>query len=156
VSEPRYRGDNFGIEYNTKMKSDIILDTNVLVAALRSAKGASYRLLSMLDQGRFQLHVSAPLVAEYESVLKRGMLALSDQQIDDVVDYICARAVPHKIYYLWRPMLKDPGDDFVLELAIKASAQIVTWNLADFEKAKLFGVLVQTPRDFLNFLENTP
>ena len=53
-------------------------------------------------------------------------------------------------------MLKDPGDDFVLELAIKASAQIVTWNLADFEKAKLFGVLVQTPRDFLNFLENTP
>jgi putative PIN family toxin of toxin-antitoxin system len=137
------------------MKPNIVLDTNVLVAALRSARGASYRLLSMLDQDRFLLHVSAPLVAEYESVLKRGLLALSEQQIDDVVDFICARAKPQKIYYLWRPMLKDPGDDFVLELAIKANAQIVTWNVADFNKAKSFGVMVQTPREFLNLLEKT-
>jgi putative PIN family toxin of toxin-antitoxin system len=137
------------------MKPNIVLDTNVLVAALRSARGASYRLLSMLDQDRFLLHVSAPLVAEYESVLKRGLLAVSEQQIDDVVDFICARAKPQKIYYLWRPMLKDPGDDFVLELAIKANAQIVTWNVADFNKAKSFGVMVQTPREFLNLLEKT-
>lgn len=137
------------------MKPNIVLDTNVLVTALRSARGASYRLLSMLDQDRFLLHVSAPLVAEYESVLKRGLLALSEQQIDDVVDYICARAKPHKIYYLWRPMLKDPGDDFVLELAIKAHAQIVTWNVAGFNKARSFGVVVQTPREFLNLLEKS-
>jgi predicted nucleic acid-binding protein len=88
-------------------------------------------------------------------VLKRGLLALAEQQIDDVEDFICARAKPHKIYYLWRPMLKDPGDDFVLELAIKAKAQIVTWNVADFNKARSFGVMVQTPREFLNLLEKS-
>mgnify|MGYP001234679736 CR=1 FL=1 len=135
------------------MTPQIILDTNVLVTALKSAKGTSFRLLSMVGEGRFQLHVSAPLVAEYESVLKRGMLALSDEQIDDVVDFLCARAEHHKIYYLWRPMLKDPGDDFVLELAVKANAQIVTWNVSDFKQSAKFGVRVQTPREFMDFLE---
>lgn len=133
----------------------IIFDTNVLLSALRSAKGTSFRLLSMVGEGRFQLHVSAPLVAEYESVLKRGMLALSDAQIDDVVDFVCARAEHHKIYYLWRPILKDPGDDFVLELAVKADAHIVTWNVSDFKQAATLGVRVQTPREFMNFLEKT-
>lgn len=135
------------------MKPQIILDTNVLVTALRSSQGASFRLLSLVDSGQFQLHVSAPLVAEYESVLKRGMLALSCEQIDDVTDFICARAEHHKIYYLWRPMLKDPGDDFVLELAVKAQAQIVTWNVSDFKPSLRLGVRVQTPREFLIFLE---
>ena len=135
------------------MLNQIILDTNVLLTALKSTKGASYRLLSMVGNGKFQLHVSAPLVAEYESVLKRGMLALSSQQIDDVVDFICAHAKHHKIYYLWRPMLKDPGDDFVLELAVKANAQIVTWNVSDFKQAAKLGVQVQTPREFMDFLE---
>jgi len=142
-----------GIAYNTKMKPQIVLDTNVLVTALRSSKGASFRLLSMVDERRFQLHVSAPLVAEYESVLKRGMLALSSQQIDDVIDFICAQAEHHKIHYLWRPMLKDPGDDFVLELAVKAQAQIVTWNVSNFKPSLKLGVQVQTPRELLNLLE---
>jgi len=135
------------------MKPDIILDMNVLLSSLMSSKGTSYRLLEMVTQDRFLLHVSAPLVAEYESVLKRGKLALSDRQIDVPLDFICQRAVHHKIYYLWRPMLKDPCDDFVFELVIKANAHIVTWNVADFDKAKSFGVLVQTPRDFLQLLE---
>lgn len=135
------------------MQAQVILDTNVLVTALKSAKGTSFRMLSMVGNDMFQLHVSAPLVAEYESVLKRGMLALSSQQIDDVVDFVCAHAEHHKIYYLWRPMLKDPGDDFVLELAVKANAQIVTWNVSDFKQAAKFGVRVQTPREFLDFLE---
>lgn len=135
------------------MKAQIILDTNVLLTALKSAKGTTFRLLSMVGSDRFQMHVSAPLVAEYESVLKRGLLALSTQQVDDVVDFICAHAKHHKIYYLWRPMLKDPGDDFVLELAVKANAHIVTWNVSDFKQAAKFGVQVQTPREFINFLE---
>jgi len=137
------------------MSPHIVLDTNVLFAALRSSRGASYRLLSMVGEDRFQLHVSAPLVAEYEAVLKRGKLSLSSQQIDDVVDYLCAKAVHHKIFYLWRPMLKDPGDDFVLELAVKANAQIVTWNVSDFLRAAGLGVQVQTPRELLNILEES-
>ena len=136
------------------MKPDIVLDTNVLVTALRSSKGTSFRLLSLLNEGDFQLHISTTLVAEYEAVLKRGLLALSATQVDDVVDFICARAKHHKIYYLWRPVLKDPGDDFLLELAVKANARIITWNLADFKRAQPLGVLVQTPREFLKFLED--
>lgn len=138
------------------MKPNLILDTNVLLTALKSSKGSSFRLLSMVGGGRFQLHISAPLVAEYEAVLKRGLLALSDSQVDDVIDYVCAQATHHKIFYLWRPTLKDPGDDFVLELAVKASARIITWNVKDFARASQFGVPVQTPREFLTFLENTP
>ncbi len=135
------------------MKPDIVLDTNVLLTALKSSKGASFRLLSLVEGDRFQLHISTTLVAEYEAVLKRGLLTLSAQQVDDVVDFLCARAAHHKIYYLWRPVLKDPGDDFVLELAVKAHARIITWNVADFKRAQSLGVQVQTPREFLNILE---
>lgn len=136
------------------MKYGIIIDTNVLLTALKSSLGTSYRLLSMVQDNHFEIHISAPLIAEYESVLKRGHLALSDQQIDDIIDFICTKAIHHKIYYLWRPVLKDPDDDFLLELAVKTRAMIVTWNLADFKQAANFGIRVMTPRDFLNELEN--
>ena len=135
------------------MKPGIILDTNVLLTALKSSLGTSFRLLTMIQDERFSLHISAPLIAEYESVLKRGHLALSDQQIDDIIDFICAKAMHHKIFYLWRPVLKDPDDDFLLELAVKANAMIITWNLTDFKRASKFGIKVMTPRDFLNELE---
>lgn len=136
------------------MKPDIILDTNVLLTALKSSLGTSFRLLTMIQDERFSLHISAPLIAEYESILKRGHLALADQQIDDIIDFICAKAMHHEIFYLWRPVLKDPDDDFLLELAVKANAMIITWNLADFKRASSFGIKVMTPRDFLNELEN--
>lgn len=138
------------------MKSDIVLDTNVLVAALKSSRGVSFRLLSLVEHGIFTLHVSTPLVSEYEAVLKRGITSLSVEEIDDVIDFICSRAVLNKIFYLWRPVLKDPDDDFVLELAVKANAVIVTWNVADFKHAARFGIAVMSPRDFLVSLEVQP
>lgn len=137
------------------MNKDIILDTNVLLTALKSSRGTSFRLFAGLADGRYRLHVSTPLVAEYEAVLKRGHLSLSDVQIDDIVDFICAQATHHQIFYLWRPTLKDPDDDFILELAVKAGASIVTWNTADFKRAEKFAVNVLTPREFLALLENT-
>lgn len=136
------------------MKPNIVIDTNVLLTALKSSQGTSYRLLAMIQDDRFVIHISAPLVAEYESVLKRGHLALSEQQIDDIIDFICAKATHHKIFYLWRPVLKDPDDDFLLELAVKANAIIITWNLNDFKRAATFGIKVMTPRDFMTDLES--
>ena len=138
------------------MKTDIVLDTNVLVTALKSSRGASFRLLSLVEHDLFTLHVSTPLVTEYEAVLKRGLTSLSTEEIDDVIDYLCSKAVLDKIFYLWRPVLKDPDDDFVLELAVKANATIVTWNVADFKRAARFGVDVMTPREFLATLEVQP
>ncbi|NTW99338.1 MAG: putative toxin-antitoxin system toxin component, PIN family [Geobacteraceae bacterium] len=138
------------------MKTDIVLDTNVLVAALKSSRGASFRLLSLVEYDRFTLHVSTPLVLEYEAVLKRGITSLSAEEIDDVIDFLCLKAVLNKIFYLWRPVLKDADDDFVLELAVKANAAIITWNVADFKHAARFGVAVMTPREFLASLEVQP
>ena len=138
------------------MKPDIVLDTNVVVSALKSSRGASFRLLSLLEQDLFTLHVSTTLVTEYEAELKRGITSLTPEDIDDVVDFICSKAVLNKIFYLWRPVLKDSGDDFVLELAVKANAVIVTWNVVDFKHAARFDVVVMTPRDFLASLEVQP
>lgn len=147
----------FGIAHNTNMTFNprIVIDTNVLYSALRSQLGVSYRLLSMVGQARFLPQVSAPLIAEYEDVLKRGQLALSHAQIDDVIDYLCAESEHHRIFYLWRPLLKDPNDDFILELAVKAQASIVTWNVADFKKAASFHVQVMSPRQLLEILEKS-
>lgn len=138
------------------MGVDIVIDTNVLVAALKSSRGASFRLLSQAEHDVFTMHVSTPLVSEYEAVLKRGITSLSAEEIDDVIDFICSKAVLNKIFYLWRPVLKDPDDDFVLELAVKANAAIVTWNVADFKHAARFGIAVITPREFLASLEVQP
>jgi len=133
---------------------DIVIDTNVLLSGMRSRRGASFSLLSLIGGNSFRVHISTPLVAEYEAVLKRGMLELSEAEIDDVIDYLCVSATAHEIFYLWRPVLKDPDDDFLLELAVKANASIVTWNLTDFKKAAGLNVVVMNPPDFLRLLEN--
>jgi predicted nucleic acid-binding protein len=135
------------------MTPQIILDTNVLVAAFRSSRGASYRLLSLIDSGKFQLNISTPLVAEYEEILRRETPHISGT---DVVDYLCTIANRHKIFFLWRPVLKDPDDDFILELAVKCNAIIVTWNIKDFKKSARFGILVMTPKDFLQHIGELP
>jgi len=135
------------------MLLDAVIDTNVLLSALRSRQGASFALLSALPNGAYRMHISTPLVAEYEAVLKRGQLQLSAQAIDDVIDFLCARAQAHEIFYLWRPLLKDPDDDFLLELAMASGACVVTWNVSDFKNAASLGVVVMTPREFLQQLE---
>ena len=93
----------------------IIIDTNVLLSALRSQLGASFRLLSLIEDNRFETNLSVALVFEYEDVLKRPEqnLRLSHQEIDDVLDFLCQNANLHEIFYLWRPTLRDPKDDFV-------------------------------------------
>ena len=91
----------------------VILDTNVLIAALRSCRGASFKVLNLLGSGIFQICVSVPLVLEYKSVTKRmsRSLGLIYSDIDDILDYICLVAEHRKIFYLWRPCLKDPMDN---------------------------------------------
>lgn len=131
---------------------EVVLDTNVLVAGLRSWRGASARLLALVGNGRFTINLSVPLVLEYEDVLLRpeaGVL-LDPSAIDDVLDYHCAVARQHPIYFLWRPFLRDPKDDMVLELAVKAECQfIVTFNEKDFAGIEQFGLEALTPADFL-------
>jgi putative PIN family toxin of toxin-antitoxin system len=132
----------------------IVLDTNVLVSALLSQRGASYQILRLIRQGVLVLHLSVPLVCEYEDVLKRNnaryALSLSDEEIDELLDILCFLGVQHPIWYLWRPLLNDTKDDFVAELAITARVDcIVTHNSKDFKKIAPFNILILTPKELL-------
>ena len=87
-------------------KHGFVIDTNVLVSALKSKRGASYKILSLMPTGKFEFHLSVPLVCEYESVLKRSDLNLTwtIDEIDELMDIICLFGVKHEIWYLWRPL----------------------------------------------------
>lgn len=131
----------------------IVLDTNVLVAGLRSREGASFLLLSLVGADRrFEVNLSVPLVLEYESALKRSgtVPALTEEEIDSVLDYLCSVGHHREIYFLWRPVLRDPKDDMVLEVAVEASCEfLVTHNLRDFKGIERFGVRAVSPIEFL-------
>jgi len=132
--------------------SKIVLDTNVLVAGLRSRNGASFQVLRLVGRDRFETALSVPLVIEYEAVLKRQsrVLGLTHSDIDDVLDFLCKVSSLRQIFYLWRPFLRDPGDDMVLELAVEAEADfIVTHNRRDFAGAESFGIGLTTPQSLL-------
>ena len=131
----------------------IVIDTNVLVAALRSTLGASFRLLSLLPSEKFTIAVSVPLVIEYEEVLKRELAGvhLTAQDIDAVIDFLCQVGVRQDIFFLWRPLLSDPSDDMVLEVAVAASCDaIVTYDRRHFRRAEHFELRILDPREFLD------
>ncbi len=137
------------------MAPRIVLDTNVLVSGLRSWRGASFRLLRLVGKGLFQTVLSVPLALEHESATKRQSrsLGLTHSDLDDILDYLCKVSERRQIFYLWRPCLRDPGDDMVLELAVEAEpAFIVTHNLRDFAGAEQFGQGVVTPGAFLRHI----
>ena len=130
----------------------VAVDTNVVVAGLRSRRGASFVLLEEMGRGRFEIAVSVPLLLEYEEALhsQLGSTGLTEADVDAVLDYLCSVARLQSIFYLWRPALPDPDDDMVLELAVAAGCQtVVTHNVRDFRGAERFKVAVRTPYDFL-------
>src|SRR5215471_4995868 len=98
----------------------IVIDTNVMVAGLRSRRGSAFRLLGLVGAGRFDIHLSVPLVLEYEEVAKRQLdeTGLSPRAVDDIIDYLCSIGIRHQIHFLWRPLLPDLKDDMVLEAAV--------------------------------------
>jgi predicted nucleic acid-binding protein len=109
----------------------------------------------MIDDDKFQIAISVPLLIEYEDVLKRKSrnISLTHDEIDDILDYICAVADKREIYYLWRPFLKDPKDDMVLELAVESQSHyIITYNLRNFKRIEQFNVRAISPKDFLEMI----
>ncbi len=130
----------------------VVLDTNVLVAALRSDQGASFRLLSLVGvTDKFQICLSVPLVLEYEDVLGRDGMIPGAGDVEDIIDYLCSVASPHGVFFLWRPALRDPKDEMVLELAVAGGCDaIVTFNRRDFAGAERFGIQIVSPSEFLH------
>lgn len=130
----------------------IVIDTNVIISALKSRNGFSFKLLSIIDDKRFRVFISVPLILEYEDVIKRSesQIKLSFTEISDILDYICLIAEQRKIFYLWRPFLKDPKDDMILELAVESECDyIISFNKKDFKKIEKFNLEVITPKELL-------
>ena len=131
------------------------MDTNVILSALKSNKGASYSLLEKLTDEKFEIAISVPLILEYELVLKRhsDRILFTDQDIIDFINYICKIGIGTHIYYLWRPILSDAYDDHILEVAVASeSNNIITFNVKDFSEAKKFGIEAITPGNFLKII----
>lgn len=131
---------------------NVTIDTNVLVGALKSNRGACYKLLMSLADGAFVPNVSVPLFIEYESVAKRSglIVGLTNSEIDSILDYVLSQSNIQKIFYLWRPCLKDPKDDLVLEVAVKSQSEyIITFNKKDFVGSEKFGIEIVTPYEFM-------
>jgi len=134
------------------MNKAIVVDTNVLLSGLKSNRGYSYKLIEQLPSRRFDVCVSVPLILEYESVLlnHRETIGMSESDIKSVLDYLCLVGQKTNIYYLWRPFLKDPFDDHVLEVAVNSKSRyIVTHNKKDFQNVEQFGINALTPKEFL-------
>jgi putative PIN family toxin of toxin-antitoxin system len=137
----------------------IVVDTNVLVAGLRSNRGASYKLLTILNDARWQVNISTTLIFEYEEILKRSSLelGLSFPDIDAIIRGICSISNQRQIFYVWRPTSTDPDDDFLIDLAVKAQAEfLVNYNQINLQPAEKFGIKVVSPKPFLQFIGEIP
>lgn len=148
----------------TSLASDIlsmrvVLDTGVLVAAMRSESGASRRVLAAGLKRRFRMLVSVPLLMEYEAVLKRPqhlrVAGLGLREVDRLLDAVAGVSEPVRLSFLWRPQLRDVGDEMLLETVANGRADVlVTFDRRELRGAvRSFGAKVLLPSEFLEELK---
>jgi putative PIN family toxin of toxin-antitoxin system len=133
-----------------KYAPGLTIDTNILVAATRNNAGPSFALMQLVRQAQVTMYCSPALFLEYEDVLTRpeqlNASGLQRSDVDAILNELALLLVPVTTHYQWRPQLRDPSDEMVLEAAVSAQAQvIVTYNLRDFKPAQRFGILVLNP-----------
>jgi putative PIN family toxin of toxin-antitoxin system len=134
---------------------NIVLDTSVLVSALRTRLGAGNAVLRLIAEGRLVILATPPLFLEYEDVLKRPehrlVHGLGIDEIDDFLAELAALIEPVELHFQWRPQSKDPNDEMVIEAAINGHADaLVTYNVSDFAGAtQRFGIPVLRPIELL-------
>ncbi|MCP5458688.1 MAG: PIN domain-containing protein [Gammaproteobacteria bacterium] len=134
----------------------VILDTNVIAAGLRSRQGASFQVIERLVSGDYEIALTLPLYLDYRNVLGRDQVLggiYTQPEILDVCRSLTSLAHLQDVHYLWRPWLRNPKDDLVLEAALASgSSHIVTHNLRDFLNQgveKGLGIQIVSPGDFL-------
>jgi putative PIN family toxin of toxin-antitoxin system len=131
----------------------IVIDTSVLVAASRSRRGASFAVLAAIPSGLFQPCLSVSLYVEWQQALSRPEnipQGVTPDMVTGFLRYLASQSHLQEIYFLWRPVLRDPDDDMVLELAVASrSTVIVTHNVIDFVGSQEFGVEILRPSAFL-------
>jgi putative PIN family toxin of toxin-antitoxin system len=136
----------------------MILDTDVIIAALRSTKGASAEIIRRVLRGEMRIELTVAMALEYEAVATRAehLIAgeLTAKEALNLIDSLAAMAKPAEIHFRWRPQLRDVDDEMVLEAAINTNDRtIVTFNARDFAGAERFDVKVLSPREILERLK---
>lgn len=138
----------------------MVLDTDVVVAATRNPGGASAAILRAARQGRATLLASVPLALEYEAVASRAehrlAAGLTEPEVNIFLTAVVAMAEPVMTHFLWRPQLRDPCDEMVLEAAINGGANaLVTFNVRDFGTVPAqFGVKILLPREAIRRIKS--
>lgn len=131
------------------MAMRVVIDTNVLFEGLTKQKGVCYYIIQAWDQQRFDVMVSYPLLLEYQDVLGRKLSETKFDRITPILDRLIAKTHKTHVYYRWRPMSPDPGDDLVIECTMNSNALLVTYNIKDFRLAQqTVGLRVNTPIQF--------
>ena len=131
----------------------VVLDTDVMVAAIRSKNGASRYLLKSALNRKLTIAVSVPLMIEYEAIMTRedhlNAAGLSAEDVAVLLDAVAAVAKPVELFFHWRPMLKDANDDMVLETAVNGGIEgLVTFNEKDFASVEQrFSITVMSPAE---------
>jgi putative PIN family toxin of toxin-antitoxin system len=134
----------------------VTLDTNIVYQALYSRSGASYAILQMIRSGELALALSVPVFEEYCQVLLRPKTlretGRSRQDMETVLDFLALVGIPTPIHYLWRPNLRDAGDDMFVELAFASGSEyLITRNTRHFAVGRSLdlGITLMTPPEFL-------
>ena len=136
----------------------LVLDTDVMVAAMRSDRGASRQLLLAALDRKVTVIASVPLMLEYEAVLTRAehlsVIGITAAEVNEVLDALAAVVEPVAFRFLWRPQLRDPGDEMVLETAVNGSAnRVATFNVRHLDPVgRRFGVRAIRPGAILREL----
>lgn len=118
---------------------------------MRSPAGASAELLRLVRQGRVVMPLTVTLAIEYEAtcsaVEHRQAAGLNAAEVDQFIDAVVALGESTEAFFLWRPQLRDPADEMVLEAAVNGRAGVIaTFNQRDFGSAPLrFGIEVLRP-----------
>jgi putative PIN family toxin of toxin-antitoxin system len=136
-----------------------VIDANVVVAALRSRRGASFELLGLLRAKKWKLVLSNTVVTEYEEVLKRGAgtAFLKGADVDKLLDALCVLAERRQLSENWIPLLHDPDDEALAHLAAEAKVDcLVTFNIRHLAPLRKTGILVMTAGEFLVKVRNQP
>ena len=133
----------------------VILDTNVILSAMRSQTGASYRLLMTIGHPQWQSVVTPALMYEYEDVARRpgNVPGLTAQDITDILDLIYRNSHRQLVWFSWRPASSDPGDDLVLDAAVAGGCDfVVSFNERHLRAARELGIEVLRPAELLKLI----
>ena len=128
----------------------LVIDTNVVFEGLTKQGSAAGLVVDGWLAGLFLACVSSSLAYEYADALSRKLSVIRWQAIQPVLGTLLAKAEFVAVYYKWRPMSPDPGDEHVIDCAMNAGAILVTANLRDFKTAEeSLGLKVLTPVQLL-------